>query len=90
VAAVTVLNSLAPTIYPNPISEEWFIDFTKSEKQESRLIEVFDLTGRKCFEQMVVGEPLIKLQRHDLSGGIYLLRISSTQGNLVIRKISFL
>ena len=90
VIAVTVLNSVGPTIYPNPISDEWFIDFTKSEKQESRLIEVFDLTGRKCFEQEVVGEPLIKLQRHDLSGGIYLLRISSTQGNVVIRKISFL
>jgi len=75
------------SIYPNPASAEWFIDFSNAEKADSRLIELLDVNGRKCVEVKTQDDKVVPLSRQELAAGIYILRITSSKGSITIRKM---
>ena len=77
------------SIYPNPVFEDWFVDFSGVDDNEKLTIEVFDLTGRKCLEEKATGGTLLQLSRNTLASGIYLLYIKSGGGIFFVQKIAF-
>lgn len=77
------------SIYPNPVSEEWFVDFSGMDEREDLTMEVYDLTGRKCLEKKTGGGTLLRLNRIGFSKGIYLLYIKSGNGIFPVQKIIF-
>lgn len=89
VVAVTLMGEGGFTVFPNPATDEWFIDFSGTEAIEPRLVELFDITGRKCLVAESKTGSLLPLRRGELASGIYLLRVSSPDGVTVVHKLSF-
>jgi len=77
------------SIYPNPVFEDWFVDFSGLNDDEKLTMEIFDLAGRKCLEEKATGGTLLQLSRNGLCGGIYLLHIKSGNGIFFVQKIAF-
>jgi len=71
-------------VYPNPVEEEWFVVFSGETFGENR-IELFDASGRKCFEIMAETK-ITSIGREGLASGIYLLRVSTPE-KLLTRKL---
>jgi hypothetical protein len=88
VVSVTVESAPEIFVYPNPIVENWVVQFSGDHKT-SRLLELFDLTGRKLMSYTTQGEHKVELTRQGLPGGTYLLRITSSNGKVDFRKIHF-
>lgn len=68
------------SIYPNPVSDVLTIAVKDGELLSA---EVFDINGRKCNVQ-VLGNTLNVQQ---LQSGMYLLKVSTTQGNSVFKLV---
>jgi hypothetical protein len=90
VVVAEILNLGGVSLYPNPAIDNWYIDLADSQKNDVKLIEVFDITGRKCMEYKTQGETKISFTRQGLSAGGYVVRIGSSDGTFVIRKMFFL
>jgi hypothetical protein len=86
--SVTVERAPEIFVYPNPIAENWVVQFS-GDPNTSRLLELFDLTGRKLMSHTIQGEYKVELTRQGLPGGTYLLRITSAGGTIDYRKINF-
>lgn len=78
------LPEQAISIYPIPAKEVITIDFGVNF---SGLCEVVDLTGKVHLQFTVVHKNVIQLENH-LAKGIYLIRITSEDGEVTILKIS--
>lgn len=88
VVSATVTTLQGTLVYPNPITANWYVKFS-GEAGEHKLLEVFDLTGRKLMEHRTHGEQLIELSRQGIPNGSYILR-TTTNGNTVdLMKINF-
>jgi hypothetical protein len=73
------------TIYPNPNKGIFNIDFQNSNWNNID-INVYDMVGRKIFEQKNDSGKNIQINIGNVKRGIYLISISSNKGNLT-RKI---
>lgn len=71
-------------VFPNPAAGEWFIGFPS---EGNRLIELFDVLGRKCMSVISSGESRVRLVRGDLAAGAYVVRITGEDGAVLLRKI---
>jgi hypothetical protein len=89
IVTIEMVQEPGLSIYPNPASTEWFIDFSNAEKADSRLIELLDVQGRKCVEVKTLDEKVVQFSRQELASGIYVLRISSSKGSVIVRKMIF-
>jgi hypothetical protein len=87
VLAIQLNPTGTPMVYPNPIKSEWYIDLTSTS--EGRLIELWDLTGRKHLSLQAAGEELIPLARMEIQHGIYILKVTSPNGSSTIQKLIF-
>ncbi len=70
-------------IYPNPASEEIRI---KNSELSITKVEVMDLLGRVMLTKVASANNL-QLSMHDLSNGIYLLKVTDEKGNSITKKI---
>ncbi|MBA4053673.1 MAG: hypothetical protein C0490_03075, partial [Marivirga sp.] len=77
-----------PTVYPNPATNEWLVDFSGQEIKE-RVIRLFDGNGSKCLEYKTNGESIVKFKRNNLPAGIYVIQISSPQEDVTSLRIAF-
>jgi len=66
-------------VYPNPASS-YFIVY--NYQQERLSIELIDLSGRTAKKQLAVNLTT-RIQTNDLSSGVYILKITNSQGKLV-------
>lgn len=80
-------EGIGAAIYPNPIVENWVIDFSQSEKTETRSVDLFDLNGRKKIS-FITNEKIIQMNRDGISSGIYVLKVTSADGTTTY-KINF-
>jgi hypothetical protein len=76
-----------PSVYPNPVHDQWVIVFPEAGNATTRLIELFDLNNKTKLSRTVENEKMITLTREGLSNGIYLLRITSSKGSEVLKII---
>lgn len=88
VVSVTVTNSLSMAVYPNPILDKWFIEFYR-DPNLPRLLEVYDLMGRRLFIHTTQGERNLEFPRGEYSSGTYLLRVTTQGGAQEIFKLIF-
>ncbi|MCF8378666.1 MAG: T9SS type A sorting domain-containing protein [Bacteroidales bacterium] len=75
--AETYFNDSNPElrIYPNPMSEYCMIQLSGPVAIEK--IEVFDLSGRKVFQENSLGTNSYRLEKGDLRKGMYVVRITA-------------
>jgi hypothetical protein len=78
-----------PLVYPNPVTNEWYIDLANTEPGEGRLIEVWDVTGKKWLSLKTEGEKLITLARTEMRHGVYILKIISPNGSSIVQRLIF-
>jgi len=66
------------TIYPNPSKGDFNIQFTNSNNEEVT-ITIFDIRGRKVYENSYDNQPLVNenIQLNNVEKGIYLVTLSS-------------
>ncbi len=67
--------------YPNPVADVLNINFPVKEK--NCRISIYSLTGVKVFEQTITDEGCCSLQVAHLPEGVYMLKFSSGQTNMV-------
>jgi len=66
-------------IYPNPTSEKLF--FISSENNQIKSVSIFSVLGKKVKE--IVASSITSIDVSNLSKGIYFIKISSSEGNVV-------
>lgn len=73
-------------VYPNPFQDRLFIEFLPASNMHSATVEIFDLTGKKLFQENISINATGTLYSPDggevssLSGGIYILKIKPDNG----------
>ena len=74
------------TIYPNPIYTESIINFT--EEQLNTKIEIIDILGNVINSTLFNGNKFI-IEKNDIKSGIYLLRLTNQNNDVITKKIIF-
>ncbi len=70
-------------IYPNPVRK--ILNFSiKEETYSPQLIEFFDMSGKKIFENKTQGtrSPLLHINIGDFLPGTYIIKIKTREGDL--------
>lgn len=73
-------------IYPNPVNENIFIDFSDYSDMSNTFFELYDLQS-KLITKMKIEEKLTKIAISELSKGVYIMKISNNDGIFVGRVI---
>ncbi|WP_051263673.1 GEVED domain-containing protein [Tenacibaculum ovolyticum] len=65
------------TIYPNPVSSELMVTFSKNTviKNSNIIIQIVDITGKKIKEKTNINNQKIKFNLEDIQNGTYILQI---------------
>lgn len=74
-------------IYPNPVSQELFIDISSLKEGSDYKIIVYDITGRKLFESMILGNATTSLNTTTIQKGFLFIQIKEDNQILVTEKI---
>ncbi len=77
---VNVENGIV--VYPNPTSDEFFIEST----QNISSIIIFDLLGKELFRIEKIDQQKISISLDGISSGVYLITIETSEGE-VVRKV---
>jgi hypothetical protein len=88
VVSVTLGLTTGTLVYPNPIDNTWYVKFS-GRAGDSRLLEVFDLTGRKLKEYQIQGEQITELTRQGILNGTYLLKVTAPDNSIDFIKVIF-
>jgi Secretion system C-terminal sorting domain len=88
VVSVDIVSAAKFYVYPNPIDDKWFVEFS-SELDLPILLEVFDLAGRKLFAHTAQEMQKVELNRQGFSSGTFLLSISTRKQKAEYRKLVF-
>ncbi len=82
-------NVHAGNVFPNPVNEHFAIDIT-SEKQTTGTLEIYSIVGQKTDQQsfnLNSGKNLLQVNCSRLTGGVYILKITTTTAKSgIIRK----
>jgi hypothetical protein len=70
-------------VYPNPFSEYTFVDLPESEN--TRKIELIDSYGRTVRIINSLPERSVRIERNNLPGGVYFIRIHAD--NIYVQKV---
>tara|TARA_B100001750_G_scaffold231123_1_gene228424 strand:+ start:227875 stop:230475 length:2601 start_codon:yes stop_codon:yes gene_type:complete len=78
-------------LFPNPVRESADLYFYE-EKAGSYLLEIYDLTGKKMIQNQMSGDSQkgqnkITIQKHSLSPGLYLYKLTSSNDRIWSDKI---
>lgn len=76
------LRAISAKIYPNPVQGTLYIN---TNSTELKTVEVYDLTGKKLIS-VTSTDAEIAVNSHELSNGVYLLKIQSATGKPVITR----
>jgi len=68
-------QTVMPVIFPNP-SKEYFFVMIPEGKGQIKMIELIDLTGKIVLRKETKDENIIKINRNDLSKGMYLIKMN--------------
>lgn len=88
VIVVHHLEKGEPSMFPIPADHQWFLDFSREEYDE-RIIQIFDMTGRKLAEYNYIGSSVFELDRNGIADGVYTVRIKSAKHGIIVRKMIF-
>ena len=83
-------SGISLNVYPNP-SRDWFFIGLSSSKPQQVVVEVFDLLGRRVYsEEHVVGtgETSLHLDGSDWPRGLYLVRVTTADGQVATARIA--
>lgn len=69
-------------VYPNPVSN--LLTITSEIPIEK--IEVFDLVGKKCFDQSIEKLERVEIDFKNLDSGVYILKINEKSNKKIIKK----
>ena len=64
------------SVFPNPASEQAMMQLPPT----SNTLQVFDQYGHLVYSELVAGQEFVTLPRQSLSPGIYLIRLTDTEG----------
>ena len=78
------------SVCQNPVSEEWFVDFTGMDHTEGVKVEIFDLRGHKSLEENASDGRTLRLTRSGFPSGTHILKVSSEGGIFHYQKVAFL
>ena len=85
-----VPTRLSITTYPNPSTDRFSINLSSSKPQQV-VVEVFDLLGRRVYSDQSAapaGEITLELDGVDWPRGIYLVRVSTAEGQTATTRIT--
>ncbi len=71
-------------IYPNPATDELFINMKNETK--SMIVEIYNTDGKKVFDKKVVSS-FTKVDVSELQSGIYFVNILKDDGTKVNKKV---
>lgn len=78
-------NEIGFTVYPNPSNEVMTIEW---DGEKLMTIEVYDFTGRRVSFDEIQGSKFI-LNKKNLNNGVYLLKLTESNGNTTTKSIVF-
>lgn len=67
-------------VYPNPFSEFVNLDLSNYNKDTNFILVIYDIHGKKVKDYKFTGGNTEQLRLNELSSGIYVLKVFSTQG----------
>jgi hypothetical protein len=73
-------------LYPNPFTNEITIDVSKENIEISK-VEVFNIIGISLLSKTNNLDQKITINTSNLSNGIYLIRLTDTKGEIVVKKM---
>ncbi|HJW31035.1 MAG TPA: T9SS type A sorting domain-containing protein, partial [Saprospiraceae bacterium] len=76
-ATKDLLNPADILVYPNPASEELYIDVSKTKITGRVNLNVYDIQGKLLRSEVKQADELMKLKVSDLQNGHYLLQITN-------------
>jgi hypothetical protein len=77
------VNKTELLVYPNPVKDEFFVEFPEKAKK----ISVADNSGRILYRQMISGQQKMKIYAlKGLGSGVYFLKVE-TESGIITRKI---
>jgi hypothetical protein len=79
VVAANITGTTSPSIYPNPATEEFVVDFSKVSDGSEISIWLLDSRAAIVREYHMQHEPIIRIPCADLPAGIYTLKISTRE-----------
>ena len=80
------INSSQLHIYPNPFSDQFYVDFPQKEEQVA--VSIFDTMGKKVSEQVFNDlEKNALINSKDLNSGVYLMSIRSSSSDVISNSI---
>ncbi len=79
-------GELAHEVYPNPSDN--FMKIVFADENESHLVELMDLSGRKV-RSVNTAESSYTIEKAGLNAGTYILRISNKKGQVSIQNVMF-
>ena len=82
----TITNNLMLEIYPNPSNDKIKVVFDKAN--EDHFIQITDVSGR-IIRSYSTSQPAISIEKGELNTGMYLLKVSDSQGRSSLQKILF-
>lgn len=84
IVSAEITGKAATTVFPNPASHEWYVSYGD---EGTHRVEVFDMVGRKCLDVFSENERSDRFLRADLPAGAYLVKVTTGDGTVVIRKL---
>ncbi|HWY38181.1 MAG TPA: T9SS type A sorting domain-containing protein [Bacteroidia bacterium] len=82
----TISNSLALEIYPNPSNDKIHVVFENPNEKHS--VQITDISGR-VVRTYSCNQAELAIEKENLNTGMYLLKVSDTQGQSSLQKIIF-
>jgi hypothetical protein len=79
-------NSGLVTLYPNPVQDYFYIDFTSLETLRINSIEIIDLLGNKIVSARDYDKKTIMFDTSQLSAGAYNVIIRLSNGDYIVKK----
>lgn len=83
-SSTNIANDSKVRIYPNPASEQIFVELFDNKMTN---ITIFDVTGKTVFSQNINESHNSKIDIHNLSNGMYSIRVTDSQGNPHFSKV---
>jgi len=82
--AIEDFSSKAFTLYPNPVSEKLFLDF--SEETGLKKVEVFDVRGVLIRQYGSFQNSLIEIDTAHFNSGLYFINVVDSEGQVAVKQ----
>ena len=76
----TVISSSPVSVYPNPVSSELHLEFSKGISNENLTIQLIDINGKILKEEVHTRPQSTSINVEEIPNGLYFIRIVTPQG----------